>query len=80
MEMAGVAGRQALHELIAVRAYELWESHGRPHGFDRYNWNQAEQEIMSCVGESNEPGGSATALFSTRPVGAAEGSGTDIAK
>jgi hypothetical protein len=42
----------ALHELIAVRAFELWESHGRPDGHDLTDWRQAEDEIMTCVGES----------------------------
>lgn len=43
--------RQAagLRELIAVRAYELWENEGQPHGHDLINWHQAEQDIMSCV-------------------------------
>jgi hypothetical protein len=42
---------EALRKLIAVRAYELWESQGKPHGRDVINWHQAEQEIMSCVGD-----------------------------
>lgn len=28
---------EALRKLIAVRAYELWENQGRPHGYDRIN-------------------------------------------
>ena len=44
---------EAIRQLIAVRAYELWESHGRPHGCDLINWQQAEQEILSSL-ESRE--------------------------
>lgn len=40
---------EALHHLIAVRAYELWENHGRPHGYELLNWRQAEQEILSSI-------------------------------
>ena len=50
-----VAEGGAIHELIAVRAYELWESHGRPHGCELTNWQQAEQEIMSCLGHKDQP-------------------------
>jgi len=42
----------AIHKLIAERAYELWENHGRPHGYDLINWLEAEQEIKSCVAAS----------------------------
>jgi hypothetical protein len=42
---------EAIRNLIAVRAYELWESQGRPDGCDLINWRQAEQEIMSCMGD-----------------------------
>ena len=40
---------EAIHKLIAVRAYELWENQGRPQGYDVINWHQAEQEILSCI-------------------------------
>jgi hypothetical protein len=39
----------AIRHLIAVRAYELWENQGRPHGCDLIHWHQAEHEIMSCM-------------------------------
>ena len=42
----------AIKQLIAERAYELWENQGRPHGCDLIHWHEAEQEIM----ESLEPG------------------------
>ena len=41
---------EGIRELIASRAYELWENEGQPHGRDLINWRQAEQEIMSCMG------------------------------
>ena len=34
-----------MHEYIQRRAYELWESEGRPAGRDQANWLQAESEI-----------------------------------
>ncbi|MEA2741521.1 MAG: hypothetical protein QOH05_4828 [Acetobacteraceae bacterium] len=40
---------QAIRELIAVRAYELWENQGRPHGHDSLHWQAAAQEIISCL-------------------------------
>ena len=43
----------AIRHLIAVRAYELWENQGRPHGCDLIHWHQAEQEIMSCMEQSS---------------------------
>jgi len=33
------------HEQIAVRAYELWESQGRPDGVDRENWFEAQRRL-----------------------------------
>jgi hypothetical protein len=43
------AQEQALHKLIAERAYEIWESQGRPQGYDLVHWHEAEQEIMDCI-------------------------------
>lgn len=34
-----------LHERIERRAYELWESEGRPEGREQANWLKAESEI-----------------------------------
>jgi hypothetical protein len=34
-----------MYERIQRRAYELWESEGRPAGRDEANWLQAESEI-----------------------------------
>ncbi len=45
-----------IRNLIAVRAYELWENQGRPQGYDVINWHQAEHEIMSSLeSRSAEP-------------------------
>jgi hypothetical protein len=42
-------GESALREMIAERAYELWETQGRPEGCDLIHWYQAEQEILAYV-------------------------------
>ncbi len=41
----------AIQDLIAVQAYEMWESQGRPAGYDKIHWCQAEQEVMKCVAQ-----------------------------
>ena len=51
----------AIRQLIAVRAYEMWENQGRPHGHDVLHWHQAEQEVLSCLGEGLTASGSASA-------------------
>ena len=38
-----MAGRSEV--LVAVRAYEIWEKQGRPHGRDREHWLQAVTEL-----------------------------------
>jgi Protein of unknown function (DUF2934) len=47
------AREAAIRHLIAVRAYEMWENQGRPHGYDVFNWHQAEQEVMSGLAEDS---------------------------
>ena len=37
---------QEINDLIALRAYELFESSGRAHGSDREHWLRAESEIL----------------------------------
>jgi hypothetical protein len=32
---------------IAVRAYEIWEKQGRPHGSDQEHWLQAAAELAA---------------------------------
>ena len=40
-------GSQELtEEYISLRAYELFEEHGRTHGHDLEDWLQAEAEIL----------------------------------
>ena len=39
----------AVRQLIAIRAYEMWENQGRPRGYDLIHWHQAEQDVMACV-------------------------------
>jgi Protein of unknown function (DUF2934) len=36
---------QDMHQRIERRAYELWESEGRPEGRQQAHWRQAEMEI-----------------------------------
>lgn len=38
--------------LVRQRAYEIWESEGRPHGRDFEHWNRAEREITKLMGRS----------------------------
>ncbi|PYV20141.1 MAG: hypothetical protein DMG27_23800 [Acidobacteria bacterium] len=40
---------QELHELIARRAYEIFESKGRAFGRDLESWLQAESELLHPV-------------------------------
>jgi hypothetical protein len=40
-----------MHEYIQRRAYELWESEGRPTGRDQAHWLQAESEIARARGQ-----------------------------
>ena len=39
-------GDQTVHELIAIRAYELFQSRGAIHGADIDGWPQAEKEVL----------------------------------
>ena len=40
-----------MHEYVQRRAYELWESEGRPAGRDQAHWLQAESEIARARGK-----------------------------
>ncbi len=45
---AASRGRQDdLHERVRRRAYELWESEGRPAGREHDHWFQAEREVVT---------------------------------
>jgi Protein of unknown function (DUF2934) len=37
---------------ILQRAYEIWESEGRPHGRDKTHWFMAEAELITNTGSS----------------------------
>jgi hypothetical protein len=37
---------------ILQRAYEIWESEGRPHGRDKAHWFMAEAELITNTGPS----------------------------
>ena len=34
--------------MIAKRAHEIWEKHGRPHGHAESHWLQAERELRAA--------------------------------
>ncbi len=46
-----------LRQLIAQRAYEIWENQGRPQGCDLIHWREAEQEVMESVKQPCEGSG-----------------------
>ena len=47
------AREAAIRQLIAVRAYEMWENQGRPHGCDLIHWRQAEQDVTGCLASAS---------------------------
>jgi hypothetical protein len=54
----GGQAQQIPHEKIAMRAYEKWCRRGRPHGTDKQDWLEAEQELRgeATRGGSGTPG------------------------
>ena len=41
---------------VSVRAYQLWELEGRPHGRDQAHWFEAERQIQALApGENGAP-------------------------
>ncbi len=44
----------ALKQLIAERAYDIWENQGHPQGCHLIHWHEAEQEIRDCVKQASE--------------------------
>jgi DUF2934 family protein len=34
-------------QLISVRAYQMWEQEGRPHGRDQAHWFEAERQLQN---------------------------------
>ena len=58
---------QMIRQLIAVRAYEIWESQGRPYGHDAAHWRQAEQDIMACLPDSMAADASVASSRTTPP-------------
>jgi hypothetical protein len=45
---------QPSHSDIAQRAFQIWESEGRPHGRDRDHWHRAEREILGAGAAKND--------------------------
>jgi Protein of unknown function (DUF2934) len=54
--MSNPIDEDQVRELIAIRAYEMWENEGRPHGRHALHWRQAEQEILACIREASVAG------------------------
>ncbi len=52
----GMDAPRALRELIALRAYELYELRGRKDGFDLEDWLQAEREVLADNSSPQAPG------------------------
>jgi HSP20 family molecular chaperone IbpA len=47
---------QVLRRCVSERAYRLFESSGREHGYDRAHWRQAESEVLQHGLEIRESG------------------------
>jgi hypothetical protein len=45
-------------ERIRIRAHQLWEGEGRPHGRDEIHWLQAESEVRAALSEPAAPSSS----------------------
>lgn len=61
-------------DAISRRAYELWESEGRPEGCDQRHWLQAEQELAGSTGRVPARNSDVTPLQGTRAAAAASAS------
>lgn len=48
---APIASDQALHQVIAEKAYALYQKGGRRHGQDLADWLEAERLVLSEKGE-----------------------------
>lgn len=49
-------GQSELRDLIAQRAYELYEERGRGDGADMSDWLRAETEVKASLGARNQGG------------------------
>jgi hypothetical protein len=77
----------AIEERIRSRAYELWESEGRPHGREIDHWLQAVQELAaekerSTVGVATAPARKPRSVSATaaKPTTAAKTAKTTTAR
>jgi hypothetical protein len=43
-----------IQEQITIRAYELWQQAGCPHGNDKSHWLQAEREVLTQFAKSQQ--------------------------
>jgi hypothetical protein len=39
-------------QLVSIRAYQLWEEEGRPHGRDQAHWFEAERQLRELQATS----------------------------
>jgi hypothetical protein len=58
--------REDLQAQTARRAYAIWESMGRPHGYDRQHWLQAEAELSAAKGPAQRTGAASKGASATR--------------
>lgn len=66
-------------ETVQLRAYQIWEAEGRPHGRDQAHWFQAERELDAKTPIISEPAAVAPAAKTapkTRRRSSANGSST----
>jgi hypothetical protein len=64
---------QDREQLIAARAYQLWEEEGRPHGAHARHWEQARREVEAT--ERKKPGARPKAKPAAKPRGTATPAG-----
>jgi Protein of unknown function (DUF2934) len=58
-------------QLISIRAYQLWEQEGRPHGRDQAHWFEAERALQELQREPPVANSSAEASLQPRRRGRA---------
>lgn len=47
---------EKLEDRIRLKAYQIWESEGRPHGRAEFHWDEAKEIVaLEGVGEPTEP-------------------------
>lgn len=62
-----------LDKRIADRAYEIWESEGRPEGRSHEHWEQARSEFAEAKSEAGQRGGARKTASAKPPAKTASG-------